>query len=221
MEKYDTYSEKDGDYQKIELHQNFRSRPSVLDSVNQVFFQIMTRALGGIRYTEETALHAGAAFQEIPEDMEGERPGRTELLLLDVREALIRGIDEEYVDYTAREMEARLVAERIREMTDREHGLIVWDKAQSQYRRARFGDMVVLLRSTAGWADVFVNVLMNEGIPAHAESRTGYFDTPEVETILALLSVLDNPMQDIPLAAVMRSPIGDITDRELSEMTAA
>ena len=160
----------------------------------------------GIRYTEETALHAGAAFQEIPEDMEGERPGRTELLLLDVREALIRGIDEEYVDYTAREMEARLVAERIREMTDREHGLIVWDKAQSQYRRARFGDMVVLLRSTAGWADVFVNVLMNEGIPAHAESRTGYFDTPEVETILALLSVLDNPMQDIPLAAVMRSP---------------
>lgn len=221
LEKYDTYSEKDGDYQKIELHQNFRSRPSVLDSVNQVFFQIMTRALGGIRYTEETALHAGAAFQEIPEDMEGERPGRTELLLLDVREALIRGIDEEYVDYTAREMEARLVAERIREMTDREHGLIVWDKAQSQYRRARFGDMVVLLRSTAGWADVFVNVLMNEGIPAHAESRTGYFDTPEVETILALLSVLDNPMQDIPLAAVMRSPIGDITDRELSEMTAA
>ena len=113
------------------------------------------------------------------------------------------------------------MAERSAEMTDRENGLIGWDKAQSQYRRARFGDMVVLLRSTAGWADVFVNVLMNEGIPAHAESRTGYFDTPEVETILALLSVLDNPMQDIPLAAVMRSPIGDITDRELSEMTAA
>ena len=98
MEKYESYGPA-APYRKIELHQNFRSRPSVLDSVNQVFFQIMTRALGGIRYTEETALHAGAAFQEIPEDMEGERPGRTELLLLDVREALIRGIDEEYVDY--------------------------------------------------------------------------------------------------------------------------
>ena len=138
--------------------------------------------------------------------MNGEKPGKTELLLLDVREELIREIRPGTRGYTAREMEARLVAERIRQMTDPEHGLIVWDKDKAQYRRARFGDMVILLRSTAGWAEVFVNVLMNEGIPAHAESKTGYFDTPEVETMLALLSVLDNPMQDIPLAAVMKVP---------------
>ena len=221
LEKYDSYPETEGLYQKIELHQNFRSRARVLESVNHVFFQIMTKALGGIRYTEETALHPGASFLEIPEELSGKRPGKTELLLLDVNEELLKGIDEEYADYTARELEARLVAAKIREMTDRETGLIVWDKEEGRYRRARYGDMVILLRSTAGWAEVFVSVLMNEGIPAHADSKTGYFNTLEVETVLSLLSVLDNPMQDIPLAAVMKSPIGGFSDRELAELVSA
>ena len=66
LEKYNTYPEKEGHYQKIELHQNFRSRPTVLDSVNQVFFQIMTSPNGGIPYTEETALHPGAEFKRYP-----------------------------------------------------------------------------------------------------------------------------------------------------------
>ena len=57
----------------------------------------------------------------------------------------------------------------------------------------------------SGWSEVFVNVLMNEGIPAVAQTRTGYFATAEVETVLSLLSVIDNPMQDIPMAAVLRS----------------
>ena len=218
LEKYNSYPEEEGPYQKIELHQNFRSRASVLESVNQVFFRIMTSPMGGIPYTEETALHPGAVFEEIPAGMTGEHPGKTELLLLDVREELLREIDQEHADYTAREMEARLVAARIRQMTDPDRGLIVWDKEKGEYRRARFGDMVILLRSMSGWAEVFVNVLMNEGIPAHADSKTGYFDTLEVETVLALLSVLDNPMQDIPLAAVMKSPIGDLSDQELAKM---
>ena len=73
----------------------------------------------------------------------------------------------------------------------------------------------------AGWSEVFVNVLMNEGIPAYAQTSSGYFDTVEVETILSLLSVLDNPMQDIPLAAVLRSPIVGMTDEEMAWMMAA
>ena len=218
LEKYETYPDSDGPYQKIELHQNFRSRKSVLDSVNEVFFQIMTKSLGSITYTEETALHAGAVFQEIPEGLPGERPGKTELLLLDVREDVLKDMDEEYADLTAREMEARLVAAKIREMTDPDRGLVVWDKETGEYRRARYGDMVILLRSTAGWTEIFLNVLMNEGIPAHAESRTGYFNTVEVETVLSFLSVLDNPMQDIPLAAVMKSPVGNLSDGELAEI---
>lgn len=221
MEKYDSYTEEDSSYQKIELHQNFRSRETVLNSVNQIFYRIMTRPLGGIRYTEETALHPGAVFPEIPDELEGERPGKTELLLLDVNEELMKDLDEEHADYTAKEMEARLVASRIREMTDPDRGLILWDKEKEEYRRARWGDMAILLRSTSGWAEIFVNVLMNEGIPAHADSRTGYFNTPEVETVLSLLAVLDNPMQDIPLAAVMKSPAGGFSDGDLAEMMAA
>ncbi len=221
MEKYDTYTAEDSLHQKIELHQNFRSRETVLNSVNQVFYRIMTKPLGGIRYTEETALHPGAAFQEIPKESEGMRPGKTELLLLDVNEELMKGLDEEHADYTAKEMEARLVAAKIREMTDPDRGLLLWDKEKGEYRRARWGDMAILLRSTSGWAEIFVSVLMNEGIPAHADSRTGYFNTPEVETVLSFLSLLDNPMQDIPLAAAMKSPAGGFSNRDLAEIMAA
>lgn len=78
MDKYERYSVSESLHQKIELHQNFRSRATVLDSVNDVFYKIMTRALGGIRYTEETALHPGAQFAP------GERTSTpTELLLVD------------------------------------------------------------------------------------------------------------------------------------------
>ena len=81
--------------------------------------------------------------------------------------------------------------------------------------------MVILLRSMSGWSEVFVNVLMNEGIPATAQTRTGYFATAEVETVLSLLSVIDNPMQDIPMAAVLRSPMVGMTDDEMAWMIAA
>ena len=215
MDKYDRYSEEESNYQKIELHQNFRSRPTVLESVNDVFYRIMTKALGGIRYTEEAALHPGAVFAP------GERTGTpTELLMVDTGADALKQLDEEAMDYTAKELEARLIAVRIRQLTDPETGLMVWDKGTEEYRTARLGDMVILLRSLSGWSEVFVNVLMNEGIPAYAQTKTGYFNTVEVETILSLLAVVDNPMQDIPLAAVMKSPMVGMTDEELAWMTA-
>ena len=76
----------------------------------------------------------------------------------------------------------------------------IWDKELGAYRRAQYGDIVILLRSVSGWAEEFIEVLATQGIPAVAESRTGYFNTLEVETVLNLLAVIDNPMQDIPLA---------------------
>lgn len=223
LEKYNTYSTEEGPYQKIELHQNFRSRASVLESVNEVFFKIMTRALGNVQYTEETALHPGAVFQEFSVNEEKARlhtAGDTELLLINTDIQLLKELDEEHLDYTSREMEARLVAGKIQEMTDREKGLAVWDKEKECYRPAEYRDMVILLRSVAGWGEVFLETLMNQGIPAYAESSTGYFTTGEVETILALLAVIDNPMQDIPLAAVLKSPVAGLDDRELAHMTA-
>lgn len=216
MDKYERYSVSESLHQKIELHQNFRSRATVLDSVNDVFYKIMTRALGGIRYTEETALHPGAQFAP------GERTSTpTELLLVDTGADALKQLDEEAMDYTAKELEARMAAIRIRELMDPENGLMVWDKGAEEYRPVRLGDMVILLRSLSGWSEVFVNVLMNEGIPAYAQTKTGYFNTVEVETVLSLLAVVDNPMQDIPLAAVMRSPMVSMTDEEMAWLMAA
>lgn len=216
LKKYETYPKEDGSYQKIELHQNFRSRESVLTGINEVFYQIMAKSLGNIQYTEEAALHSGAVFEE----SERKLSGKPELLMVNTGSDLLKQLDDEAADYTSREMEAKLIASRIRQMTDPENGLAVWDKKQKEYRTARYGDMVILLRSLSGWAEDFVNVLMNEGIPAYAERRTGYFTTIEVETVLSLISIIDNPMQDIPLAAVMKSPIVGVSDEELAHLSA-
>lgn len=216
LEKYHTYSSQESMYQKIELHQNFRSRELVLQGINEVFHKIMTENLGNIEYTQETALHPGAIFQEC----EGRTATEPELLMVNTNGDLLKQLDEENADYTAKELEARLIAAQIRQMTDSETGLMVWDKEEGRYRIARCKDMVILLRSLSGWSEVFVNVLMNEGIPAYAETRTGYFTTTEVETVLSMLAVLDNPMNDIPLTSALKSPMGGLSDWELAAMMA-
>ncbi len=216
LEKYDAYAREDGPFQKIELHQNFRSRSAVLDSVNDVFYRIMTKKLGGIAYTEDAALHAGAVFEE----REGLSELETELLLIDTAAGALEELDEDLSDYTARELEAGMIAGRIKELVDPETGLTVWDKEEKRYRRAGYGDIVILLRSVSGWAESFCEVLGRFGIPAAAESRTGYFTAIEVETVLNLLAVIDNPIQDIPLASVLKSPIGALTDEEMAHIAA-
>lgn len=225
---YEAYDEAEGTNRKIELHQNFRSRAKVLSGINDVFYRIMTENLGNIRYTEEAALHPGAIFPEVDgsTDLGGQgkrTAGFPKLLVMDTGVEALSGLEEEAADFTARELEAKLIAGKIREMTDPKRGLLIWDKKWNKtggYRTAQYRDMVILLRSTAGWTENFLSVLMNEGIPACAESRMGYFATTEVETVLSLLAVVDNPMQDIPLAAVLKSPVAGVTDQELAELMA-
>lgn len=217
LKKYESYPREDGLYQTIELHQNFRSRDSVLSGINEVFYQIMTKGLGGILYTEDAALHPGAVF-EPTEEMVG---GKLELHMVNSGGGLLKQLGADPADdYTAREMEAKLIAARMKELINPETGLKVWDKKEKRYRTACYGDMVILLRSLSGFAEDFVNILMNEGIPAYAERRTGYFTAIEVETVLCFLSIIDNPMQDIPLAAVLKSPIVGATDEELARLMA-
>ena len=248
MEKYETYSEEESSCRKIELHQNFRSRETVLNSINDVFYRIMTRNLGNIQYTEAAALHPGAVFAPVEqEETQGSRQAEsqsgqqaevqsggqaevqssrragtpTELLLVNTGRESSRRAEEEMEEYTSREIEAKMIAKRIRELTDREQGLLVWDKEENGYRTAEYRDMVILLRSVSGWTDAFLNVLTREGIPAYADTGTGYFNTVEVETMLSVLAVIDNPIQDIPLTAVLKSPIVGLTDEELAFMMAA
>ncbi|GFI10918.1 ATP-dependent helicase/nuclease subunit A [Lachnospiraceae bacterium] len=206
MEKYHTYPQtEEGDALRIDLHKNFRSREEVLQGVNELFYRLMTPGVGGIRYDEGAALYLGASMPEPEEGL-----NQPELLLLDKDAPELSG---EEADVTAREMEAYAAAERIKELLACQQ---VWDGKREAFRPASYGDIVILLRSLTGWGDVYARVLTEAGIPAHTESRTGYFTTVEIQTLLNLLRVVDNPRQDIPLAAVLKSMIGGFSDGDLA-----
>ncbi len=122
------------------------------------------------------------------------------------------------------ETEARFIAERIRELVgdaEGKTGLKVKDKESGELRTARYGDIAILLRAPGSRARTYVDTLQTLGIPAYAETSTGYFSAPEVEVILSLLDIIDDPRQDIPLAAVMRSAIGGFSDGELALISSA
>ena len=206
MEKYHTYPQTDeGESVRIDLHKNFRSREEVLTGVNEIFYRLMTPGVGGIRYDKDAALYPGASMPEPEEGINGQ-----ELLLLN---GSAPELSDERGDLTVREIEAYGAAERIKELLSHQQ---VWDGRKECFRPASYGDIVILLRSLTGWGDVYARVLTEAGIPAHTESRTGYFTTIEIQTLLNLLRVVDNPRQDIPLAAILKSMIGGFTDRDLA-----
>ena len=184
---------------RIDLKKNFRSRRQVTDSVNEVFSCLMGKDLGGVAYDADAALYPGAVFP----DPEMEDPYRTEVLLCVPGED---GMEE-------KEREAMAVAGRIRELVGR---LPVVDSETKQLRPARYSDMVILLRSPSGWDETFKKVLETCGIPVYISSRTGYFAATEVQTVLNFLRVLNNPLQDIPLFGVLKSPAAGFSDREIA-----
>jgi ATP-dependent helicase/nuclease subunit A len=125
------------------------------------------------------------------------------------------------VEYTKKEMEARAIVRKIRELTDPDTGMLVTDKATKKLRPANYGDIVILLRSMSNWSEVFVNTLMQEGIPAYADTGTGYFQTLEIRAVLNMLKIIDNPRQDIPLVGVLYSPMVGLTTTELAMVRTA
>ncbi len=191
----------DPDYPKIELSRNFRSRNEVVRAVNRVFHRVMRPMLGGIDYNEKVALHYG--YPKAPESEDIDPRYQTELLLLEVS----KETSEELfgAQMSKEEAEAHMIAERIQRL---------------HADGVKYRDMVILLRSPGSWADTLVEILGADGVPAYCTSNEGYFDTVEVETVLALLDVIDNPQQDIPLAAVLHSPIYQFTDEELAALVA-
>lgn len=111
---------------------------------------------------------------------------------------------KELENQNAQELEALAIAQRIQEMVGKEK---IVDKETKEYRPVEYGDIVILLRTAYGWAETFREVLASQGIPVYCTSRTGYFSALEIVTILNYLKVCDNPLQDIPLMGVLRSPI--------------
>lgn len=206
IDKYDRYPHADG-CEVIELRNNFRSRSEVLYSVNSVFEKVMHKECGGIEYTEDVRLNPGLAYAQRTD--EGLMDNRTSIRLADISEPY----DENDVS-TPRECEGKLIAAVIKEIMDEKSGMPVYDDRLGTYRKAQLSDIVILTRSLEGWADEFADVLMNAGIPAVAQSSSGYYDTYEIEQVLNVLAVIDNPAQDIPLAAVALSYFGtmDVDD---------
>lgn len=132
-------------------------------------------------------------------------------------------LDGDEQDLTALEREAALVARRIRDLvegsSDRSGpAFSVWDKKSRSYRPLEYRDIVILLRATRGRSNVFIDVLQRSGVPAYAQVGTGYFSATEVELMLSLLAVIDNPRQDIPLAGVLRSPMVGLAAADLARI---
>lgn len=213
MEKYDSYSSEDSEMQKIDLHKNFRSRPEVLDGVNYIFRQIMRRDLGGIVYDEQAALYPGAEFEPMI-GADGKSAYEMELLLVDAQKT---GNEFELSDNN-KQLEVRVIAKRIKELL---RTAKVTDKASGQLRPAEYRDIVILMRSVKGWADVVSSILAEEGIPAYIGSTEGYFGTYEISVLLDYLQLLDNQRQDLPLAAVLASPFVGLNPQQLAEIRLA
>ena len=207
MEKFATYDLEESKKQRIDLHKNFRSRAEVLDFTNDVFYKIMAQDLGKVTYDSQAALYCGASYPE-SDQMEAE-------VLLYETDANEDALDQED-DLTKRQLEARMVADKILEL---KQTLLVKDKKTEELRPLRNSDIVILLRSLRGWGNDFATVLGEYDIPAHVATSTGYFSAIEVQTLLSLLKILDNPYQDIPMAAVLKSAIVGLDDEELAELS--
>lgn len=207
MEKYHAYDTEEGGNRRIDLRQNFRSRASVLESANYIFERIMRQDFGGIAYDDAAKLVPGAVFDPCEE----RTADQTEIILLNMDA-------QEDNDFGKRELEAMAIGQKIRDMVQGDHPMYVSDKGG--YRPIEYRDIVILLRSMKGWTEEFQETLADMGIPAMAPKKTGYFATLEVQTMLNLLRVIDNPRQDIPLVAVLRSPIYRLQDEELAKIAA-
>ena len=189
---------------KIVLSKNFRSRHQVLDSINDIFEAIMSEDAGELNYDSDQRLYTGnESYQDINPSY------KSKCIIIEAPPSDYEGDEDE--DFTNPALEARLVASEINRLKA-EHFKVFDGK---DYRDIQNRDIVILMSSFKYSADAYIAELQSAGIECFAES-SGYFERSEVTTVLALLKTLCNPYSDIPLLAVMRSPIGSFTDDELA-----
>ena len=234
LSKYKKYKLKQEKTQKddlkIQLFKNFRSRKEVLDFSNLIFSKIMSEELGELNYTEEEYLNLGAEYENTGENL------KTEIDIINIEsseektenaeELEVEKIDEdsendeETKEEVERkediEVEAQFVANRIKKLI--ESKFQVYDTKEKIQRDIKYKDIVVLLRSTKISAPIFEKEIIKLGMPVFSDSSSEYLESLEIQTIMNLLKIIDNPMQEIPLVATMRSIIGGFTDNELVEI---
>lgn len=220
LTKYQQFQKDDADDSlgiRIDLSKNFRSRAEILDGTNFIFKQIMNQTVGEIEYDEDAELKLGNLNYPDSEET------KTELLLIDRKDSTIEdeanedeGEEDDAISDLAEletvQLEARVIGMKIKELIQKPYK--VTDKSGNQ-RNVTYRDIVILLRSMP-WAETIMEEFKELGIPVYAELSTGYFEATEVSVMMSLLKIIDNPYQDIPLVAVLRSPIVGLTEEQLA-----
>ena len=220
LQKYDEYKNKEEKTQednlKIQLFRNFRSRQNILNITNLVFESIMSKELGDINYNENEYLNYGANYPE-PEEIKN-YAGIAELDIIDLKEdesiTAFEGEEDEEEQEKVEDdvLEAKFVANKIQELLNSDY--MVFDKKQG-YRKIRPKDIVILLRATSNLSPIYEKELSDLELPVFSDTSGTYLDTVEIQTILSVLKIIDNPLQDIPLVVVLRSSICNFTDNDL------
>lgn len=216
LKKYKTYPDLP-DCERIDLSKNFRSRRQVVEAVNSLFRRLMTEDAMEIDYNKDAELNFGASYP----DAENIFDEKAELIIVAQEKSSVKKTSEDDADDEAEslgrfEVEIQIIADKIKSMMD--SGKKIFDKDAKAYRALEFKDIVILLRATEGKATKTLDILHANNIPAYAEDKGGYFRAKEIQTIISLLNVLDNARQDIPLAAVMLSPIGGFSAEDLARL---
>lgn len=224
MEKYINYTLEESNNRKIQLYKNFRSRKEVIDGVNYIFKEIMSETVGELEYTDEEALNLGASYEN-SQDENVILGGPIEVNIIeksieesDLNKEKLDEEDFENEEIEGVNLEGKIVAKRIKELmtTTGNNVFKVLDKETGEYRPIKYKDIVILLRATKNWSESLLDELGQEGIPAYADTGSGYFESIEIRTIMSLLRVIDNPMQDVPVIAVLKSPIMGFSAEDLS-----
>ncbi len=231
LKKYETYQLKTEkpieNGQKIQLFKNFRSRQNVLDITNCIFENIMSKTIGDVEYNEEEFLNYGANYPE-PEEKSASFAGIAELNIIDLTEDDEENIyvndEEEETENSEEEseekientvLEARFVAKKVKQLVESDY--MVYDRKKG-YRKITYKDICILLRAATKMSPIYEKEIEELGIPVFSDTSATYLESMEVQTIMALLKIIDNPMQDIPLVTILRSNIGGFNDNELIQI---
>ncbi|WP_322904923.1 helicase-exonuclease AddAB subunit AddA [Paenibacillus campi] len=230
LQKYHDYRDDwSGAGRRIDLSRNFRSRVQVVDAVNMLFRQLMNEKVAEIVYDQRAELVAGANY---PDGHEADYEPEFWLLERGGADTSERGDDEasdsdtsvgaDHAELEAARLEAQAIIVRVKEMTTPGgKPLMIYDKSLDGLRAVEYRDMVILLRSTAVWAPLMLDELKLAGVPAYSDVEQGYFEAVEVDVMLSLLDIIDNPQQDIPFASVLRSPLVGLNEDELVQVRLA
>ena len=220
LEKYNSYklNPDNMESRKIQLFKNFRSRENILEVTNIVFKNIMSTELGNINYDENEYLNLGASYEKIEN-----QNLKTDINIIEKQDDENDIWKEEQDSEEEQEelvqdviLEARFVARKVKELIDSKYQ--VTDKKEGK-RDIKFRDIAILLRSANTVATIYEKELSELGIAVYSDSSESYLQSIEIDTIMSLLKVINNPMQDIPLVTVLRSSIGNFTDNELIDIS--